>query len=84
VTPPLCLSPEEIAELTAGLRQPHAQAERLKADGFWRARVQRGRVVLERAHYEAVCAGALPPGQNREDTERPRLRPVTHPQRKAA
>lgn len=84
MTPPLCLTPEEIADLTAGLRQAHAQAERLKADGFWRARVQRGRVVLERAHYEAVCAGALPPGQRRGDTDRPRLRPVANTQSKAA
>lgn len=52
------LSLAEISEIT-GYVQPCKQVEELKRQGFWRARRNpAGAVVLERAHYEAVCAGA--------------------------
>lgn len=65
------LSQAEIAEIT-GYVQPCKQVEELKRQGFWRARRNpAGAVVLERAHYEAVCAGAT---QGATATEGPRLR----------
>lgn len=77
----LCLTPEEIAQLAGGLTQPRRQLHELHERGFWRARLSRdNQVVLERAHYEAVCAGALPPSAAKVDTPRPQLRPI----RKAA
>ena len=54
--PSLILSFEELVHLT-GYRQPAAQLNNLKAQGFHRARRNAlGSVVLERAHYEAVCS----------------------------
>ena len=52
----LTLTPDELHEIT-GYRQPAAQLRALHAQGFTRARRDRlGRVVLERAHYDAVAA----------------------------
>jgi len=52
----LTLSPAELHEIT-GYRQPAAQLRALHEQGFTRARRDRlGRVVLERAHYDAVAA----------------------------
>lgn len=69
---PINLSPAEIEELT-GYQVPSKQLATLKAQGFWRARRSiRGHVILERAHYEAVCAGATQ-GQT-SPTDGPRLR----------
>ena len=54
---PLSLTPDEVAEVT-GYRQQAKQLEELHRQGFWRARRSiTGRVILERAHYEAVCRG---------------------------
>lgn len=62
------LTHEEVAALTTYV-QPSAQLAELRRQGFWRARLGRhGRVILERAHYEAVCAGTEPPQRQ------PRLR----------
>lgn len=69
----LRLSPEELHELT-GQTQPRRQVKALLADGFWRARLVRGEAVLERAHYKAVCEGAVAPGSKRADTNRPQVR----------
>lgn len=68
----LLLSPEELAEVT-GYRQPAAQLRALHERGFWLARRSpiTGRVILDRAHYEAVCQGADRPA----DTV-PRRRPM--------
>lgn len=53
----LLLSAEELLEIT-GYEKPALQLEVLLAEGFHRARRNvLNRVVLERAHYEAVCAG---------------------------
>ena len=55
--PSLTLSTNEIEELT-GYRQAHSQLIELRKQGFHRARRSpAGHVVLERAHYQAVCAG---------------------------
>lgn len=71
------LTPAEIQEIAGGLTQQRRQLTELHARGFWRARLGRdGQVVLERAHYLAVCAGALPPGVEQRDTVRPELHPV--------
>lgn len=74
----LTLSHEEIVRITGGLTQPRRQLTELRKHGFWRARLGRdGKVVLERAHYEAVCAGALPPGEKKDDTRpRPQLQSI--------
>lgn len=45
-----------------GYKQASKQLASLKADGFYRARINRlGKLVLESAHYEAVCAGQVRP-----------------------
>jgi hypothetical protein len=55
----MLLTAEELSDLT-GCRQPSRQLAELHRQGFWRARRApiTGRVILERAHYDAVCAGA--------------------------
>lgn len=54
----LLLSSVELQEMT-GYAKPALQLKVLLAQGFYRARRNAlNRVVLERAHYEAVCAGA--------------------------
>lgn len=65
----LTLTPDELLELT-GYRRPSAQLSELLRRGFHRARISRisGRVILERAHYDSVCAGQVAP-------HAPRLRP---------
>jgi hypothetical protein len=55
----ITLTREELQDLTA-YEQPLKQLSFLQERGFWRARLRRdGSVYLERAHYEAVCAGAM-------------------------
>lgn len=68
----LTLSPVEVADLT-GYRQPAAQLAELLRQGYWRARRApiTGRVILERAHYEAVARGI---DQQPADRRAPRLR----------
>lgn len=57
----LTLTPAELEELTNGLKQPAAQLKELHRQGFVKAcRPRMGRVVLYRAHYEAVLAGREP------------------------
>lgn len=68
------LTPEEVKAVAGGYEQPRRQLTELRRQGFWRARLgMDGKVILERAHYEAVCAGAVAPGQERRDTVRPQL-----------
>lgn len=52
----IVLSVEEIEQLT-GYKLATMQLERLRKDGFYRARIGRQGVVLERSHYEAVSRG---------------------------
>lgn len=56
---PITLTEDELIAVT-GYRQPAAQLAALQARGFWLARKSTitGRVILDRAHYEAVCQGA--------------------------
>ncbi len=68
----LTLTPDELQALT-GYKQPAAQLAELHRQGYWRARRApiTGRVIVERAHYEAVAQGAdLQPADRRA----PRLR----------
>jgi hypothetical protein len=77
--PSICLSEAEIAELTGQLQKPRCQVNLLQKRGFARARLERGRVVLERAHYEAVCRGAFAAPAEKRDTAaagRPRVRSI--------
>lgn len=53
----ITLSEAELTALT-GYEQPCRQLATLHSRGFHRAYIARkGGVVLERAHYEAVCVG---------------------------
>ena len=56
--PSIVLTPAELVAVT-GYRQPARQIAELHSRGFHRATLGRDGVVLERAHYEAVCAGAV-------------------------
>lgn len=57
-TDPLMTS-EDVRRISGGYTQPAKQLAELHRQGFWRARRARvtGDVILERAHYEAVCSG---------------------------
>lgn len=56
----IILTSEELAGVT-GYRTPKRQLEELHRQGFYRARIAAtGNVILERAHYDAVCAGDRP------------------------
>ena len=66
----IILSLEEIYELTR-YRAAAKQLEELRRQGFHRARIGRsGLVVLERAHFEAVCRGL-----DNATAPRPKVRP---------
>lgn len=70
----LVLSADEIEALT-GYKKPGAQLSALKLQGFHRARRNAaGQVVLERAHYEAVCAGVAAPATPSLRPFKPRLK----------
>jgi hypothetical protein len=64
------LTPDELQELTGYKRQAEQLAELLR-QGFYRARrsPSDGAVILERPHFDAVCAGAGKPANE------PRVRP---------
>lgn len=56
----ITLNSEELENVT-GYRTPKRQLAELHRQGFYRARIgASGNVILERAHYDAVCAGAKP------------------------
>jgi hypothetical protein len=72
----LTLSHDELVTLT-GYHRAHEMVEELHRLGFLRARIDRlGRVVLERAHYLAVCTGAFTAGGKADDNARPRVNKV--------
>ena len=58
----LLLTADELQALT-GYKQPAAQLAELLRQGYWRARRApiTGRVILERAHYEAIARGDAEP-----------------------
>lgn len=73
----LNLTAGELVQASGGLTTPRRQLHELQRRGFWRAKLNvSGRVDLERAHYLAVCAGALPAGVEKRDTARPEVRPI--------
>lgn len=53
------LSNQEIEQVT-GYKRPNDQLPELLRQGFYRARRSptTGHIILERVHYDAVCAGA--------------------------
>lgn len=69
---PLTLTADELHELT-GYRSPRRQLTELQRQGYYRARLSptTGRVILERAHLDAVCRGHAA-----NDMPRPKLRPL--------
>jgi len=62
------LSRDELKALT-GYEQPSRQLTELHRRGFVRAYIGRHGLVLERAHYEAVCRGET-------ERKRPTVRPI--------
>lgn len=62
------LSKEELRDLT-GYEQPSKQLAELHRRGFHRAYIGRHGLVLERAHYEAVCQGST-------EKAKPKVRPI--------
>jgi hypothetical protein len=73
----LLLSPEEVKRVSGGYTQAAKQLEELLRQGFWRARRARvtGEIILERAHYEAVCAGRDRPVASWKAESSPELMP---------
>ena len=70
--PSVALTAEELQKLT-GYKLASKQLKELHRQGFHRARLGRaGKVVLERAHFEAVCRGEVPTAQ----AARPKVRPA--------
>lgn len=69
------LPAEEIQRMT-GYKRPGDQLSELHRQGFYRARRAKvtGEIILERPHYDAVCAGG---GQSANDSDRPKLRKPT-------
>lgn len=66
-TADLVLSPDELRTLT-GYQRPSRQLQTLRLMGFSRARINRaGALILERAHYTAVCAGVPAAASDTED-----------------
>ena len=75
----LLLDEAEVRAVAGGLTQPRRQLAALHKSGFWRARLSTdGKVILERAHYDAVCVGATPPNPQAytADKPRPALQPI--------
>lgn len=74
----LVLSRSELHQVT-GYKRPGDQLAELRRQGFYRARFSKvlGEVILERAHYDAVCAGrALAAEPDRPRVRIPQLRTV--------
>ena len=69
------LTKAELDRVTGYTRHAEQLRELLKM-GFWRARRSKvtGAVILERAHYEAVCRGERQPAGT--PSRRPQLQPV--------
>ena len=57
----IILDADELERVT-GYKTPKRQEKELHRQGFYRARISAtGNVILERAHYDAVCAGEKSP-----------------------
>ena len=56
----IILTTDELERVT-GYKTHKRQMQELHRQGFYRARIAAtGNVILERAHYDAVCAGDKP------------------------
>jgi hypothetical protein len=70
----ITLSPAELQSIT-GYKRPGDQLRELHRQGFYRARPGKvGGVILERSHYDAVCAGTERPQPNRPKVRAPEVR----------
>lgn len=60
----MLLTKDELQALT-GYKRPAEQVAELRRQGFYRARTSptTGAVILERAHYDAICAGSKAPNE---------------------
>lgn len=65
----------EIEQIT-GYKRPLDQLAELHRQGFYRGRRSptTGQIILERAHYDAVCAGVRPANEPRVHVPQPKLR----------
>lgn len=74
----LLMTAEEVRRISGGYSQAAKQLEELRRQGFWRARRARitGEVILERAHYEAVCSGQERAPAQAARNATPTLRPA--------
>lgn len=70
----IIVTPDELQALT-GYKRPADQLRELHRRGFYRARLGKvtREVILERAHYDAVCAGY---GSAANEEHRPTVRPI--------
>jgi hypothetical protein len=66
----------ELVEITGGYLRQADQLRVLRGRGFYRAEIMRGRLVLERSHYDAVTRGLA--AQAKPDERRPMLRSQRH------
>jgi hypothetical protein len=68
----LILSEKELYLIT-GYKKPQLQLQELKRQGFYRARQSQrtGSIILERAHYDAICRGSSEIKPKRELIYRP-------------
>lgn len=68
----MILSPSQIQSLAGGYQRPKDQLAELRKQGFVRARLgMDGKVVVESAHYEAVCSGRFALSDTSSHTGRP-------------
>lgn len=68
--PSLTLDDTELQEITGGYVRPSDQLRFLLSRGFHRAVIHRGRVLLERSHYDAVTRGQIADAQPRRPMRR--------------
>lgn len=61
----LTFDDDELQEITGGYVRPADQLRFLLSRGFFRATLHRGRVLLERSHYDAVTRGQITDAQPR-------------------
>ncbi|NUZ07619.1 hypothetical protein [Piscinibacter koreensis] len=68
----IILSDDELRQIT-GYTQPAKVLTELHRQGFWRARRGPAGVILERAHYQAVCSGTF---GKMPEAPRPKVKPA--------
>jgi hypothetical protein len=75
-TPSLVMTDAELRVITGGYVRAANQLKVLHSRGFFRAAILRGRLILERSHYDAVTRAQL--------GEAPARRPMLKSQRQKA